>query len=390
MRKKSIRDLPWTDRRALIRLDFNVPMRGGEVADDSRIRAALPTIRFLRSRAGPLTLMSHLGRPKGQPDPALSLGPIALVLGRLLDSEVQFVPHVAGPEAEAAVAAAEAGHVLLLENTRFHPGETGNDPALAVQFARLGDVFVSDAFGSAHRAHASTVGVARLLPAVAGLLLEREIRFLSLALEAPEHPYVAILGGAKVSDKISVIRRLMRKVDRFLLGGGMANTFLAAQGLDLRESLVEASSIETAGALLREAQDQFVLPIDVVAAERMEAGSPAEAFAVDRIPPGWRAVDIGPKTRRVFRDSIQGAKLIVWNGPVGVFEIPAFSEGTRDLALAVADSQATTIVGGGDSAAAVNEMGIADRFSHISTGGGASLEFLEGKDLPGISALQDA
>ncbi|MEX0788519.1 MAG: phosphoglycerate kinase [Anaerolineales bacterium] len=390
MRKKSVRDLPWTDRRALIRVDFNVPLRGGEVADDSRLRAALPTIRFLRERAGPLTLLSHLGRPKGKPDAALSLRPIAVVLGRLLESEVQFIPHVAGPEAEAAVRAAKPGQVTLLENTRFDPGETRNDPALASQFARLGDVFVNDAFGSAHRAHASTVGVAGLLPAVAGLLLEREIRFLSLALEAPEHPYIAILGGAKVSDKIGVIRRLMTVVDRFLMGGGMANTFLAAQGLDLKESLVEASSIETASELLKVGRERFVLPIDVIAAESLEAGSRTQAVPVDRIPSGWRAVDIGPKTRLAFRDAVQGAKLIVWNGPVGVFEIPAFSEGTRDVALAVADSQATTIVGGGDSAAAVNNLGIADRFSHVSTGGGASLEFLEGRDLPGIAVLEDA
>lgn len=390
MRKKTIRDVAWTDRRALVRVDFNVPLRAGVVADDSRIRAALPTLAFLRSRAGPITLVSHLGRPKGQPDDALSLRPVAEHLAHLIETEVQFVPHVAGPGAEAAVRAAKAGKILLLENTRFHPGETRNDPELSRSFARLGDTFVNDAFGSAHRAHASTVGVAGLLPAVAGLLLEREIRFLSLALDAPEHPYLAILGGAKVSDKIGVIRSLMNRVDRFLLGGGMANTFLAARGLDMAESLVEDRAVEIAAALLREGGDRFVLPSDVVVTEKLEAGSPSRVVTTDQIPTGWRAADIGPETRQTFREATLNAKLIVWNGPVGVFEIADFREGTRDLAYAVADSHATTIVGGGDSAAAVHELGIADRFSHVSTGGGASLEFLEGKELPGVSALQDA
>ena len=389
MTKKTIRDISWSGQRALVRVDFNVPMREGKVADDSRIRASLPTLEYLRQRAGPVTLLSHLGRPKGGPDPAFSLRPVSARLAELLRTSVEFVPEVVGPAAEAAVSNAKQGAMILLENTRFHPGETKNDAGLAAAWARLGDVFVNDAFGSCHRAHASTVGVAQHVPAVAGFLLEKEIRFLRLALDAPEHPYMAILGGAKVSDKIGVIRELLRRVDRLLVGGGMANTFLAAKGFDLADSLVERDALETARALLEEAGDKIMLPADLVVADKLEKGATTRVVPAGDVPPGWRAVDVGPKTMDQFRHELGSAKLIVWNGPVGVFEIPEFAAGTKALAQELAESSATTIVGGGDSAAAVAELGLADRFTHVSTGGGASLEFLEGKELPGIAVLQD-
>jgi 3-phosphoglycerate kinase len=280
--------------------------------------------------------------------------------------------------------------VSLLENTRFHPGETRNDPELATQFARLGDVFVNDAFGSAHRAHASTVGVARLLPGVAGMLMEKEIQFLSIALVAPEHPYITILGGAKVSDKIGVIRKLEPRVDRFLLGGGMANAFLAAQGNDLAESLIEQGSVDSARELLSRAAEKFQLPVDLLVAEKVEQGSASQVVPVNAVPQGWRSVDIGPHTQELYAEAIRPANLIVWNGPVGVSEIADFSHGTRAIAYSLVESKAMTIVGGGDSAAAVSALGLAERFSHVSTGGGATLEFLEGKELPGIAVLQDA
>lgn len=389
MTKKTIRDTAWSGQRALVRVDFNVPLREGKVGDDSRIRASLPTLEFLRRRAKTVTMLSHLGRPKGGPDPALSLRPVSVRLAELMGAPVEFVPEVVGPAAEAAVSKAGQGAMILLENTRFHPGETQNDAGLAASWARLGDVFVNDAFGSSHRAHASTVGIAEHLPAVAGFLLEKEIRFLGMALQAPEHPYVAILGGAKVSDKIGVIRELLRRVDRLLVGGGMANTFLAAQGIDMAESLVERESLETARALLELGGGKVVLPVDLVIAERVEKGSPRRIVSAGDVPAGWRAVDVGPLTLDRFRQALHPARLIVWNGPVGVFEIPDFAAGTRALAQALAESSATTIVGGGDSAAAVAELGLTDRFTHVSTGGGASLEFLEGKELPGIAALED-
>ncbi len=389
MNKQTVRDVQVSGWHVLVRVDFNVPIKDGKVKDDTRIRAALPTIQYLVDQGAMVILCSHLGRPKGGPDPAFSLAPVATHLSKLLGKPVAFASDCVGPVAEEAVAALKPGEVVLLENTRFHPEEEKNDPSFAQRMAVLGKLYVDDAFGSAHRAHASTQGVAHYLPAVSGFLMEKEIEYLDKAANAPEHPYVVILGGAKISDKIGVIENLLAKCDTLLIGGGMANTFLAAKGVAMGDSLVEPGSLEAAKKILAGAGGKIVLPEDLVIADKAEAGAQVKEVPVGTVPAGWKALDIGPKTAKRFADALRGAKLIVWNGPMGMFEVPPFDKGTNALAEAVAASPATSIVGGGDSVAAVNRAGLADKITHISTGGGASLEFLEGKKLPGVMILQD-
>ena len=390
MNKKTVRDVDFHGRRALVRVDFNVPLKDGQVTDDTRIRASLPTIQYLVDKGAKVILMSHLGRPKGKPTPEFSLRPVAEHLGKLLGKPVSFAADCVGPAAEDAVRALKAGDVLLLENLRFHAEEEANDPAFAQKLAALGDLYVNDAFGSAHRAHASTEGVARYLPAVGGFLMERELEYLGRALESPRRPFVAILGGAKISDKIKVIENLLGKVDRLLIGGGMANTFLKAQGLAVGDSLVEDGSLEVARRLMAQAGDKLLLPSDAVVADALDANARAQVVPVNAVPSGWRILDIGPDTVRRYRAALSGARTVVWNGPMGVFEFPRFAEGTYAIARALAElPDATTVIGGGDSAAAVEQSGVADRMTHISTGGGASLEFLEGRVLPGVAALMD-
>ena len=392
MAKQTIRDVAWQGKRALVRVDFNVPLDGARIADDTRIRAALPTIEALREGGASVVLMSHLGRPKGRVDPRYSLAPVARHLSELLGTEVALLPDCVGPEVEAAVRRLRPGQVVTLENLRFHPEEEANDPAFARGLAALGDVYVNDAFGTAHRAHASTEGVAHLLPAVAGLLMERELAALGRALGQAERPFVTILGGAKVSDKIGVIENLLAKVDALLIGGGMANTFLAAQGHPIGKSLAEPEKAELARDLLRRAADRNVtlaLPVDVVVAPQMSAQAPRRTVGIDEVPADEAIFDIGPRTIARYRELLADPKTVVWNGPMGVFEVAPFAAGTRAIAEAVAGSGAFTVVGGGDSVAALEEAGLADRISHVSTGGGASLEFLEGRELPGVAALQD-
>lgn len=388
--KKTIRDLDVDGKTVLIRVDFNVPLEAGRVADDTRIEAALPTLRVLLDRGAALILCSHLGRPKGKPDPELSLAPIADRLSELLGRPVQFAEDSIGESAGEAAESLQPGDVLLLENTRFHPGEKANDPEFAKSLASLADVYVNDAFGSAHRAHASTAGVTDYLPSAAGLLLQSEIEQLRRAVESPEHPYVAILGGAKISDKIQVVERFLELADRILIGGGMANTFLAARGLDMRESLVEQEALGQARDLLEQGSEKILLPIDLVVADEFSADADKKVVPADSVPDGWRALDIGPDTLERFKDEIRTAAMVVWNGPMGVFEFDRFAEGTLALARELAESDAVTIVGGGDSAAAVQKAGVADRLTHVSTGGGASLTVLEGSPLPGVEALDDA
>ena len=387
--KKTIRDIDWQGRRALVRVDFNVPLKDGKVTDDTRIRAALPTLRYLSQQGASIVLCSHLGRPKDGPDPKYSLAPVAAHLETLLGSPVRFIGALVGPDAEAAASTLKPGEALVLENTRFEPGETKNDPSLAASLARLGSVYVNDAFGSAHRAHASTEGVAHLLPAVAGFLMEKELTYLGKVMEAAEHPFVAILGGAKISDKIGVVESLLRRADRLLVGGGMGNTFLAARGVAMGDSLVEAEALQSARTILESAGDELMLPTDVVAGDAFAAEAARKTIPLGEVPPGWRAMDIGPATVRRFTEALAPARLVVWNGPMGVFEMAPFAEGTFAIARALAAGGATTIVGGGDSAAAVAQAGLADRITHVSTGGGATLELLEGKVLPGVAALQD-
>jgi len=390
MAKKTIRDIDVQDKRVLMRVDFNVPMQNGIVTDDKRIRAALPTIQYALDHGASVVLMSHLGRPKGTGfDPEFSLGPAAGALGKLLGRPVKMAPDCVGPEVEAMAQALKPGDVLMLENTRFHKGEEKNDLELARQMARLGDVYVNDAFGSAHRAHASTEGVARFLPAVSGFLMEQELEYLGRATENPAHPYVAILGGAKISDKITVVENLLKKCDTLIIGGGMANTFLAAKGYNMQDSLVEAGSVETAKAIMAKASDRLMLPVDAVVADKFDANAASQVVDVDQVPAGWRMLDIGPKSIEKFGDVLKEAKLVVWNGPMGVFEFPKFAEGTFAIAKLLATTGATTVIGGGDSASAVKKAGVAKQMTHVSTGGGASLEFLEGKVLPGVAALND-
>jgi phosphoglycerate kinase len=393
LEKRTVRDVEVAGRRVLVRVDFNVPLdEHGRVADDRRIRESLPTVRYLLEQGAAVVLMSHLGRPGGRVVEELRMAPVGERLAQLLGRPVRVLPDCVGPEVEAVVARLQPGEVALLENLRFYPGEEGNDPAFAAALARLGDLYVNDAFGTAHRAHASTVGVAAHLPAVAGLLMEKEIRYLSRLLESPEHPFVAVLGGKKVSDKIGVLRNLLERVDAVLVGGGMAYTFLRSQGYRVGRSLVEEDKVELARELSERARARGVplwLPEDVVVAERPSAEASRRVVLAGEIPEGWMGLDIGPRTAERFAGVIEGARLVVWNGPMGVFEVEPFAAGTRAVAEAVARCPGTTVVGGGDTAAAVERFGLLGRFDHVSTGGGASLEFLEGRELPGIRVLQD-
>jgi len=387
--KKSVKEIDVKGKRVLVRVDFNVPIKDGIVADDTRIRAALPTIQYLIDQGASLILCSHLGRPKDEPDPAFSLKPVAEYLAKLLGKQVAFVEDCIGPLAEQAAAQLKPGDVLVLENTRFHVEEKKNNPEMAKQLAALAEVYVNDAFGSAHRAHASTEGVTKFLPSVAGFLLEKEIQYLDQAIEDPKRPFVAILGGAKVSDKIGVIKNLLSKADTVLIGGGMANTFFKAQGYPIGDSLVEDEVLETARELVEQGGSKLRLPVDVVIADKFEDSAQTKVVNVSPIPDGWRILDIGPQSVENFSKVISEAGTVVWNGPMGVFEMPNFAKATFAIAKAVAESGAVSIIGGGDSAAAIAQSGLADKISHISTGGGASLEMLEGIQLPGLAALMD-
>jgi len=389
MNKKTVKDIDLKGKRVFMRVDFNVPMADGKVTDDKRIKAALPTIKYVLEQGASLLLASHLGRPKGGPDPEFSLRAASEVLATLLGIPVKMAPDCVGPEVEALAKDLKPGEVLMLENTRFHKGEEKNDLELAKQMAALAEVYVNDAFGSAHRAHSSTEGIARFLPAVSGFLMEQELEYLGRAVANPEHPYIAILGGAKISDKILVVETLLAKCDKLIIGGGMANTFLAAQGLNMQDSLVEESSLETAKKILEHSGKKLILPVDAVIADKFDAEANTQVVDVDKIPAGWRMLDVGPKTISLYQKELDGVKLIVWNGPVGVFEMPKFAEGTFALARMLAESKAITVIGGGDSASAVKKAGVAKQMTHVSTGGGASLEFLEGKELPGVAALMN-
>lgn len=388
--KKTVRDIDVHGKRVLVRVDFNVPLKDGQVGDDTRIRAAIPTIQYLTSHGAAVILCSHLGRPKGGPDPKYSLQPVAAHLGNLLGQPVAFAADSIGPDAEKAAAALKPGQVLLLENTRFHPEEEKNDPGMSAALAKLADIYVNDAFGSAHRAHASTEGVARHLPAVAGFLLEKEIQYLGKAVAEPARPFVAILGGAKISDKIGVIRNLLQKADQILIGGGMANTFFKAKGIEVGDSLVEDEAVQTAKELLASGSEKLMLPVDVAIADRFEAEADRKVIPAGPVPAGWRILDIGPETVKAYGAALNKAGTVVWNGPMGVFEFPRFAEGTYGVAKALAASGAVSIIGGGESVAAIQQSGLADKITHISTGGGASLEMLEGLTLPGVAALLDA
>ncbi len=387
--KKSVRDVNVQGKKVLVRVDFNVPIKDGVVQDDTRVRAAMPTIEYLLEKGAAVILFSHLGRPKGGPDPKYSMKPVADYLGGLMGKPVAFADDCVGETAAKQAAALKPGDVLVLENTRFHPEEEKNDLELARQMAALADLYVNDAFGSAHRAHSSTEGVARFLPAVAGFLMEKEIQYLSQAIETPKRPFVAILGGAKVSDKIGVIKNLLLKADAILIGGGMANTFFKAQGYPVGGSLVEDEVLELAKELLAEGGTKLRLPVDVVIAQALEEGAESKVMPVGPIPEGWKILDIGPETVESYGKVIANAATVVWNGPMGVFEVGSFAKGTFGIAEAMAKSKAVTIVGGGDSASAIQKSGLADKITHISTGGGASLEMLEGLVLPGVAALQD-
>ena len=390
MNKKTIKDLDVKGKKVLVRVDFNVPLDDRRnITDDRRIVSALPTIRYLLDHGAAVILMSHLGRPKGKPEPEYSLEPVAVHLSELLKQPVKMTPDCIGPEVRAVVAAMKPGDIVLLENLRFHNEETKNDAEFARELASLAELYVNDAFGTAHRAHASTEGVTRYLPGVAGFLMEKELDFLGTAVESPEHPFVAILGGAKISDKIGVIDNLLGKVDKLIIGGGMANTFLKAQGYDVADSLAEDDSLDNARTLLKQGGDKLVLPVDVVVADSFANDAKKQVVKADAVPAGWRILDIGPDTVKLFSDIVKSAKTVVWNGPMGVFEFPEFAKGTFALAHTLANTQAVTIIGGGDSAAAIEQAGLADKITHISTGGGASLEFLEGKTLPGVAALAD-
>jgi 3-phosphoglycerate kinase len=392
--KKSVEDISVEGKRVLVRVDFNVPLdKERNITDDTRIVGALDTIRYLAGHKARVILVSHLGRPKGGFEDKYSMKPAARRLSELLGKPVALAADVVGPDAKAKAAALADGDVLLLENVRFHAEEEKNDPAFAKELASLAEIYVNDAFGTAHRAHASTEGVAKYLPAVCGFLIKKEIGVMGTALSSPKRPFAAILGGAKVSDKIAVIENLLDKCDCVIIGGGMAYTFLKAQGLGIGKSLCEDDKLELAKGLIEKARAKsvrFILPKDVKAAREFSNDSEAKTVPADGIPDGWMGLDIGPATMAEFADIIKGAGTVVWNGPLGVFEFPNFAEGTRFVAKALADSGAITIIGGGDSAAAVEQMGFADRMTHISTGGGAALEFLEGKTLPGIAALQNA
>ncbi len=391
LKKESLQTVPVKGRKVLMRVDFNVPLEGDTVRDDSRIRAALPTIRFLLEGGARLALTTHLGRPKGEPQPELKLDPVAKRLGELLGRPIKKLDQITGPEVTAAVEALTEGELLLLENVRFAKGEEKNDPDFARELAAPFDLFVNDAFGTAHRAHASTAGVADYIPAYAGLLMQKEIEELTRCLEEPGRPLVAILGGAKVSDKIGVVSRFLELADTLLVGGGMANTFLAAKGHNLGASFYEKEQLENASKLLDEAEKcscRLLLPIDLVVTRKLEAGSPSEVMEPQAVGGDWKAVDIGPRTADLFAAVIKEAGMVVWNGPLGVFEIPPFEQGTAAVVRAIAAGKAYSVIGGGDLVAAVESLGLADQISFISTGGGATLEFWEGKELPGIGVLR--
>lgn len=396
MNKQTIRDVDVTGKRVLVRVDFNVPLDAQQrITDDTRIRAALPTIQYLLQHGAAVILMSHLGRPKGQVVETLSLTPVAERLSELLNQPVEMASGAVGSQVEALAQALKPGQVLLLENLRFHKEEEKNDPAFAKQLAALGELYVNDAFGTAHRAHASTEGVTHTLPGVAGFLMEKEINFLGSALENPKRPFAAIVGGAKVSDKIAVLERLIGMVDTLLIGGGMANTFFKAEGYEIGDSLFEETSVETARGLIEKARQRgiaFLLPTDVVIADRFAADAEHKVVASTAVPRGWRILDIGPATVETFRKALSDAQTVIWNGPMGVAEMPAFAHGTEAMVGILAQRTAAgaiTVIGGGDSAVTVEQAGAADKMTHVSTGGGASLEFLEGRVLPGVHALQD-
>ncbi|MFB0829441.1 phosphoglycerate kinase [Brevibacillus laterosporus] len=392
MNKKSIRDIELAGKRVFCRVDFNVPMQDGVITDDTRIRAAVPTIQYLIDKHAKVILASHFGRPKGEVVEEMRLTAVGEHLASLLGKPVKKLNDSIGAEVESAVQAMKEGDVILLENVRFHKGEEKNDPELAKSFASLADLFVNDAFGTAHRAHATTAGIAQHIPAVAGLLMEKEIQFMGGALSKPERPFTAIVGGAKVKDKIGVIENLLGKVDTLIIGGGMANTFIKAQGYNVGASLCEEDKLDLARTLMEQAKERNVnllMPVDVVVADKFAADANTQVVSIDAIPEGWMALDIGPKTVSNYRDAIVPSKTVVWNGPMGVFEMDAFASGTIAVANAMEECQGTTIIGGGDSVAAVEKAGVADKMTHISTGGGASLEFMEGKELPGVTALQD-
>lgn len=391
MEKLTLKDLDVKSKSVLVRVDFNVPIENGQVSNDIRIRSSLPTINYLLEQGAKVILMSHLGRPKGKRDPKLQMDPVAKVLSQLLGKEVKKIDTCVGDEAKEAADNLQEGQVLLLENLRFYPEETANDPEFSKQLAELGDIYVNDAFGTAHRAHASTAGVAAYLPSAMGFLIEKEVSVMGKALEDPVRPFAAVIGGAKIADKIGVLANLLDKVDFLLIGGGMANTFLKAQGFDLGKSLVEDEKLEAALEILQAAeknQVNLMLPVDVVVAHEISPDAEGKVVSVSEIPSDMMALDIGPETAKLFAQMLSTAKTVVWNGPMGVFEESAFAKGTEAVAEAVAQVE-ISIVGGGDSAAAVEKVGVADRITHISTGGGASLEYLEGKILPGIAALTD-
>jgi phosphoglycerate kinase len=395
MDKLTVRDLDASGKRVFVRVDFNVPLADGKVTDDSRIRAALPTIRHLLAQNARVILASHLGRPDGKVSDSLRLRPVAQRLGQLLGRTVPVTGDALGIGTEDAIKRLRPGELLLLENLRFHVEEERNDEGFAKHLASYADAYVNDAFGTAHRAHASTVGVARLLPAYAGFLMERELSVLSQLLENPEHPFAAIIGGAKVSDKIKVLKHLLSKVDILVIGGGMANTFLLAQGKPVGKSLAEPDRVEDARAILAEAEKRgtrVVLPVDVVVAKEVTRGTEYKTLLAEKVPASWHIVDLGKQSLANIEDALADVKTVIWNGPLGVFELPSFSQGTKQLARFLAEkaeSGTTVVVGGGDSTAAVTQQGLADKMTHISTGGGASLEFLEGRELPGVTVLQD-
>ncbi|MGG0888251.1 phosphoglycerate kinase [Cytobacillus horneckiae] len=393
MNKKSVKDVDLKGKRVFCRVDFNVPMKDGHVTDETRIKAALPTINYLIDQGAKVILASHLGRPKGQVVEELRLTPVAERLSTLLGRNVSKAEEAYGETVKAAVDHMDDGDVLLLENVRFYAGEEKNDPELAKAFADLADIYVNDAFGAAHRAHASTEGIAHYVPAVSGLLMEKELDVLGKALSNPERPFTAIIGGAKVKDKIEVIDNLLDKVDNLIIGGGLAFTFVKAQGHDIGKSLLEEDKIELAQSFIKKAEEKgvkFLMPVDAVVADRFAEDAEAKTVSIEEIPSEWMALDIGPETANLYSDVIQSSKLVIWNGPMGVFEMDKFAGGTRAVAEALAEANDTySVIGGGDSAAAVEKFHFADRMSHISTGGGASLEFMEGKDLPGVVALND-
>ncbi|SFC26531.1 phosphoglycerate kinase [Bacillus sp. OV322] len=393
MNKKSLKDIDVKGKRVFCRVDFNVPMENGKITDDTRIRAALPTIEYLTEQGAKVILASHLGRPKGQVTEELRLTPVAKRLSELTGKDVRKTDEAFGDSVKAEISSMMEGEILLLENVRFYPGEEKNDPELAKSFAELADVYVNDAFGAAHRAHASTEGIAQYLPAAAGLLMQKELEVLGKALSNPERPFTAIIGGAKVKDKIGVIENLLEKVDNLIIGGGLAYTFIKSQGHEIGKSLLEEDKIDLAASFIKKAEEKGVklyMPIDVIVADDFSNDANTKEVNVDSIPADWEALDIGPKTRELYADVIKSSKLVIWNGPMGVFEIDKFANGTKKVAEALAESTDTfSVIGGGDSAAAVEKFHLADKMSHISTGGGASLEFMEGKELPGVTALND-